>query len=161
MTTGRMNHHYKTAFSITALVGSIERIDGFPDGNGDLLNGDPLHYLLSFGAIHIAPASACQTMKPGHGYPEFPSQTTPSPFQAVIPVGRNFYKGYFVMAFDENDDIHIIGTFQSPSDGQLINCTSNGLDAATHKSKEDEQLVTIDWIPPTNNLGTVIFRTRL
>jgi hypothetical protein len=31
------------------------------------------------------------------------------------------------MAFDENDDIHPIGTFQSPSDGQLINCTSNGL----------------------------------
>lgn len=35
--------------------------------------------------------------------------------------------GYFVIAFDKDDETKPIGTFQSPSDGKLINCTSNAM----------------------------------
>ena len=47
---------------------SIGRIDAFPNG---------------------APSSACTTMSPVHGYPQFPPQVTPSPYQTEIPAGVN------------------------------------------------------------------------
>jgi hypothetical protein len=93
--------------------------------------------------------------------------------------------GFLVMAFDKNNDAQPIGTFQLPSDGKLMNCTAvrrcpgnkrstshrtkwnytfKNLskiifkDAATHTFNNEKQLVTIEWIPPLNYLGTVVFR---
>ncbi|XP_046651971.1 putative defense protein Hdd11 isoform X2 [Daphnia pulicaria] len=135
---------------------SIGRIDAFPNG---------------------APSSACTTMSPVHGYPQFPPQVTSSPFQTEIPAGeyalmdkavrlelrsqkeKSKFKGFLVMAFDKNNDAQPIGTFQLPSDGKLMNCTADALDAATHTFNNEKQLVTIEWIPPLNYLGTVVFRT--
>lgn len=93
--------------------------------------------------------------------------------------------GFLVMAFDKNNDAQPIGTFQLPSDGKLMNCTAvrrcpgnkrctshrtkwnytfKNLskiifkDAATHTFNHEKQLVTVEWIPPLNYLGTVVFR---
>ncbi|XP_046452896.1 putative ferric-chelate reductase 1 homolog [Daphnia pulex] len=145
-----------TAPLFLLVVISIGRIEAFPNG---------------------APSSACTTMSPVHGYPRFPPQVTPSPFQTEIPAGEyalmdkavrlelrsqnemSKFKGFLVMAFDKNNDAQPIGTFQLPSDGKLMNCTADALDAATHTFNNEKQLVTVEWIPPMNYLGTVVFRT--
>jgi hypothetical protein len=89
------------------------------------------------------------------------------------------------MAFDQNNDTQPIGSFKLPSDGQLIDCIGgvrvscfsftliNGAvytyetiiiceinikNAATHKLNNAKQLATVDWVPPKNYMGTVVFR---
>ncbi|XP_046651986.1 putative defense protein 3 [Daphnia pulicaria] len=137
-------------------VASIGRIDGSPTG---------------------APPQACATMTPGHGFDAQP--TSSSPFKTEIPAGENMlmdeivrlelrnsvpngllsFKGYLVMAFDKNNATQPIGTFKLPSNGQLIDCIGGVKNAATHTSNSDKQLATVDWVPPKNFVGTVIFRT--
>nr|CAH0100363.1 unnamed protein product [Daphnia galeata] len=141
-----------TAFLLATL--SIDRIGGSSTG---------------------APTQACATMTPEHGFePQLPIS---SPFKTEIPAGNKVlmdeavqlelrsqnslvpFKGYLVMAFDQNNDTQPIGSFKLPSDGQLIDCIGGVRNAATHKLNNAKQLATVDWVPPKNYMGTVVFRT--
>ncbi|EFX80355.1 hypothetical protein DAPPUDRAFT_304085 [Daphnia pulex] len=90
-----------------------------------------------------APSSACTTISPVYRYSQFPPQVTPSPFQTEIPAGEYAFmdKAVRLELRSQNEMSKFKG------------------DAATHTFNNEKQLVTVEWIPPLNYLGTVVFRT--
>ncbi|XP_046452898.1 putative defense protein Hdd11-like [Daphnia pulex] len=120
-----------------------------------------------------APTAACISMIPGHG-PD--PQTGPSPFVTVVsdkmvstntPIMmdlhpsniQNPFKGYLVMAFDTKNPSVAIGTFKQSNNGKLIDCHSGLNNAATHSDPSPKTSVKLEWTPPSDYSGQVIFRT--
>ncbi|XP_057375534.2 putative ferric-chelate reductase 1 homolog [Daphnia carinata] len=137
--------------------------------------------VLTFSAIDVsanptgAPTAACESMTPNHdGAPS----NTPCPFEVILNQNQIFsnssvrvtlqpslpsgsFKGFLVMGFDKVTD-RVIGTFQIPPSytlGKTIDCNKEYENAATHKSNDPKQSVTLDWIPPEGYDGEVIFKT--
>ncbi|KAI9554353.1 hypothetical protein GHT06_019625 [Daphnia sinensis] len=142
-----------SAVALVLILGLIAQIEGFHNG---------------------PPQSACASMTPGHGVG---TQLSSSPFVTTTPKGEialpgssvqlelrpqngdTTFRGYFVMAFDRNDDSKPIGTFQQPMDGKLIDCSGGMQNAVSHSNSNDKKSVTIEWIPPPNYSGQVVFKT--
>ncbi|XP_057375812.1 putative defense protein [Daphnia carinata] len=142
-----------SAVASVLILSLISQIEGFPNG---------------------APPSACSSMTPGHGVA---TQQSSSPFittstkgEIALPGtsvqlelrpqnGDTPFRGYFVMAFDRNDDSKPIGTFQEPRDGKLIDCSGGMQNAVTHINNSDKKSVIIEWMPPPNYSGQVVFKT--
>lgn len=121
-----------------------------------------------------APTAACADMTPQHG---FAPQSSSAPFRTELPMVSvtndnvvrlelrshndiTTFKGFLVMAFRKNDaDAKPIGTFKLPSSGKLIDCLGGVQNAATHSDRSEKKLVTVDWMPPQDFSGEVIFRT--
>jgi hypothetical protein len=47
------------------------------------------------------------------------------------------------MAFDKNNDAQPIGTFQLPSDGKLMNCTSDALVISDAHPTEQNEIISV------------------
>lgn len=132
----------------------------------------PIHQIQ--GSPNGAPLAACATMTPGHGVG---GQQSVSPFTTDLLDGEtvlmdgsvrlelrpqngvNSFKGFLVMAFDKTDESKPIGTFKQPVDGKVIDCSGGVMNAVTHTNNLDKKSVTLDWTPPKNFMGQVVFRT--
>lgn len=142
-----------SAVAFVFILSFISRIEAFPNG---------------------APQSVCASMTPGHGVA---TQQSSSPFVTTTPNGEialpgspvqlelrpqngdTAFRGYFVMAFDRADDSKPIGTFQQPMDGKLIDCSGGMQNAVTHSNNNDKKSVKIEWTPPSDYSGQVVFKT--
>ncbi|XP_046452897.1 putative defense protein 3 [Daphnia pulex] len=156
-----MSYSKRAAFTCAAVsvvlvlvLAPIHLIQGFPNG---------------------APTTACASMTPGHG----PSpQTSASPFMTELLDGEtvvmdgsvrvelrpqlngvNRFKGFLVMAFDKSDESKPIGSFKQPVDGKLIDCSGGLMNAVTHTNNLEKKSVALEWVPPQNFMGQVVFRT--
>ncbi|XP_057375810.1 putative defense protein 3 isoform X2 [Daphnia carinata] len=139
--------------ALVLILAPVRQIQGFPNG---------------------APPTACATMTPGHGVD---GQQSASPFMTQLLDGEivlmdgtvrlelrpqngvNSFKGFLVMAFDKADESKPIGTFKQPIDGKVIDCSAGVMNAVTHTNNLEKKSVTLDWTPPKNFMGQVIFRT--
>ncbi|XP_046651959.1 putative defense protein [Daphnia pulicaria] len=155
-----MSYSKRAAFTCAAVsvlvlvLAPIHLIQGFPNG---------------------APTTACASMTPGHGVG---AQTSASPFMTELLDGEtvvmdgsvrvelrpqlngvNRFKGFLVMAFDKSDESKPIGSFKQPVDGKLIDCSGGQMNAVTHTNNLEKKSVALEWVPPQNFMGQVVFRT--
>ncbi|EFX80566.1 hypothetical protein DAPPUDRAFT_304087 [Daphnia pulex] len=133
----------------------------------------PIHLIQGF--PNGAPPTACASMTPGHGVG---AQTSASPFMTELLDGEtvvmdgsvrvelrpqlngvNRFKGFLVMAFDKSDESKPIGSFKQPVDGKLIDCSGGQMNAVTHTNNLEKKSVALEWVPPQNFMGQVVFRT--
>ncbi|XP_046651670.1 putative ferric-chelate reductase 1 homolog [Daphnia pulicaria] len=128
-----------------------------------------------FGAAYSAgaPVTSCSSMKPDHGSPS----NNPSPFESLPNQTEIFsnesviltiqsstsktFKGFLIMGFDAATD-SVIGTFNvdlSQGQSQTLKCFDTYDTAATHRSSTGKKSVTVEWTPPADFEGVVIFKT--
>ncbi|XP_046651975.1 putative defense protein [Daphnia pulicaria] len=125
-----------------------------------------------------APTVSCGDMIPQHGVE---AQFGPSPFLINLMDGEIVlmdnsvhlelrssdpqiaFEGYFIMAFDKNDhsaNPRPIGRFkQSANDVKVMDCPGGMQNAITHSTNVKKSSVTLEWFPPENYSGQVVFRT--
>lgn len=124
-----------------------------------------------------APTTSCTSMSPDHdgGSPS----NDPCPFETVPSQVEMFsnesltltiqtksssskpFKGFLIMGFDSVTDV-VIGTFDtglSQGQSQPLKCYDTYDMAATHRSATGKNSVTIEWIPPIDFDGVVVFKT--
>nr|CAH0100345.1 unnamed protein product [Daphnia galeata] len=121
-----------------------------------------------------APTSACPSMNPDHGS----SSNNPSPFESLLNqtemlsneslkltmqsvTTEKTFRGFLIMGFDAVTDL-VIGTFQidlSQDQSQTLKCFNTYDTAATHRSSSKKTSVIVEWTPPMDFDGSVIFKT--
>ncbi|XP_045030123.1 putative ferric-chelate reductase 1 homolog [Daphnia magna] len=127
------------------------------------------------GSSSGAPATACDSMTPGHGYSPM---TVPCPFETLLSQtemsssdvltvtiqqsvsSTQSFKGFLIMAFDQTEGV--VGTFKmasSDESSKTLDCGGVYENAATHRTSSLKQSVTFEWIPPESFDGQVFFRT--
>ncbi|XP_057375535.1 putative ferric-chelate reductase 1 homolog [Daphnia carinata] len=128
------------------------------------------------GSSSGAPATACDSMTPGHGCSPM---TVPCPFETLLNQteisssdilavtiqqsvsSAQSFKGFLIMAFDTKTD-GVVGTFKIASldeTSKTLDCSGEYENAATHRTSSQKQSVTLEWIPPESFDGEVFFKT--
>ncbi|KAL7737614.1 hypothetical protein ACLKA6_007724 [Drosophila palustris] len=127
-----------------------------------------------------APETVCDTMLPFHsGGRELPKNSAP-PFgietsTSVVGQGQTLrvditgltpelsFGGFMIQARNRNPPYQIVGQFGPSRDGtiKLMNCENSVNNSATHSNAGPKQQVSLDWQPPVDFLGQVVFNATV
>ncbi|XP_034476128.1 putative ferric-chelate reductase 1 homolog isoform X2 [Drosophila innubila] len=127
-----------------------------------------------------APETVCDTMLPFHsGGRELPQNSVP-PFgietsTSVVGQGQTLrvdisglrpelsFGGFMIQARNRNPPYQIVGQFSPSRDGtiKLMNCENSVNNSATHSNAGPKQQVSLDWQPPVDFLGQVVFNATV
>jgi len=116
-----------------------------------------------------APSTACASMEPFHVGATHSKD--PSPYQINVEKteidsatsilvhlksiqAADTFKGYLVMAFDENKEV--TGSFSGGTN--TVDCSGKSKSAATHSDAEVKSEVALTWTPASGFAGTVTFK---
>lgn len=121
-----------------------------------------------------APASACQSLMPGHNVAQQFSSApfSVNPMNLVIEQGKVLQLnissqfadkpigGFIIQARNVNATDKIIGRFLPSADGlyRLMNCTGGLGNSATHVSPAPKDSITLLWKAPRHFVGSVFFK---